>query len=98
MTYRAAGPTGSVAPTMCENPYMKFRTGLITGLIIGFLLGARAGRERYDQIVAAYNKIRSNDVVRKTTDLAEKSTRKTRAGAGNTLVSTADTIRQRAAR
>jgi hypothetical protein len=77
---------------------MKFRTGLITGLIIGFLLGARAGRERYDQVVAAYNKIRSNDTVRKTTDLAEQSTRKSRAAAGNTLVSTADTIRQRAAR
>lgn len=83
---------------MCDNPSMKFRTGLITGLIIGFLLGARAGRERYDQIVAAYNKIRSNDRVRRTTDLAEQSTRKTRAAAGNTLVSTADTIRQRSAR
>jgi hypothetical protein len=83
---------------MCENPYMKFRTGLIAGLIIGFLLGARAGRERYDQIMAAYNKIRSNDVVRKTTDIAEQSTRKTRIAAGNTLVSTADTIRTRAAR
>jgi len=77
---------------------MKFRLGLFTGLIIGFLLGARAGRERYDQIVAAYNKIRSSDSVRQTTDLAERSTRKTRAAAGNTLVSTADTIRQRAAR
>ena len=83
---------------MCENHNMKFRLGLIIGLILGFLLGARAGRERYDQLVAAYNKIRSNQVVRKTTDIAEQSTRKTRAAAGNTLVSTADTIRQRAAR
>ncbi len=77
---------------------MKFRLGLLTGLIIGFLLGARAGRERYDQLVAAYNKIRSSDTVRQTTDLAERSTRKTRAAAGNTLVGTANTIRQRAAR
>ena len=83
---------------MCKNPDMKFRIGLFTGLIIGFLLGARAGRERYDQLVAAYNKLRSHDMVRKTTDIAEQSTRKTRAAAGNTLVSTADTIRQRAAR
>jgi len=83
---------------MCDNHTMKFRLGLITGLIIGFLLGARAGRERYDQLMAAYHKLRSNDVVRKTTDIAEQSTRKTRAAAGNTLVSTAETIRQRAAR
>jgi hypothetical protein len=88
----------TVPGQMWHNPYMKFRLGLITGLIIGFLLGARAGRERYDQIMAAYNKIRSNDIVRNTTDLAEKSTRRTRAAAGNTLVGTADTIRQRAAR
>jgi hypothetical protein len=83
---------------MCENPDMKFRTGLVAGLIIGFLLGARAGRERYDQIVAAYNKVRSNDTLQRTTNIAEQSTRKTRAAAGNTLVSTADTIRQRTAR
>ena len=77
---------------------MTFRIGFISGLIIGFLLGARAGRERYDQVVAAYNKIRSNDTVRRTTDIAEQSTRKTRAATGNTLVSAADTIRQRSAR
>jgi hypothetical protein len=87
----------SVGTEMWHNLTMKFRIGLITGLIIGFLLGARAGRERYDQLVAAYNKIRSNELVRRTTDLAEQSTRKTRAAAGNTLVGTADTIRQRAA-
>ncbi len=29
---------------------MKFRTGLGIGLGVGFVLGARAGRERYDQL------------------------------------------------
>ncbi len=77
---------------------MKFRLGLIMGLIIGFLAGARAGRERYDQLVAAFKKIRSNEQMQQATDLAERSTRKTRAAAGNTLVGTADTIRERAAR
>jgi len=88
----------AVVARMCENPNMKFRAGLIIGLVVGFIAGARAGRERYDQLVSAYNKLRSNDMVRKTTDIAEQSTRKTRAAAGNTLVSTADTIRDRAAR
>jgi len=83
---------------MCENQRMKFRFGLIMGLIIGFLAGARAGRERYDQLVAAFNKIRSNEQMQQAADLAERSTRKTRAAAGNTLVGTADTIRERAAR
>ena len=32
---------------------MAFRSGLIIGLGVGYLLGARAGRERYDQILEA---------------------------------------------
>jgi len=83
---------------MWHNRYMKFRLGLIIGLVTGFLIGARAGRERYDQLVAAFNKIRSNEQVQQAADIAERSTRKTRAAAGNTLVGTASTIRDRAAR
>ena len=37
---------------------MKFRTGLIVGLGIGYVLGAKAGRDRYDQIVNASAKRR----------------------------------------
>jgi hypothetical protein len=77
---------------------MKFRIGLIIGLIIGFLAGARAGRERYDQIIAAYNRARSNEQVRDATDLAERSTRGTRAAAGRGMVSVADGVRAKAAR
>lgn len=83
---------------MWDNPDMKFRAGLIIGLVVGFVAGARAGRERYDQLVSAFRKLRANDTVRQTADFAERSTRKSRAAAGNTLVSTADTIRDRAAR
>lgn len=77
---------------------MKFRFGLIVGLIIGFVLGARAGRERYEQIIALYKKAKSNDQVRDATDLAERSTRKTRAAAGRGMVVVADTVREKSAR
>ena len=77
---------------------MKFRLGLIIGLIIGFLAGARAGRERYDQIVLAFKKARSNEQVREVTHIAERSTRGTRAAAGRSMVSVADSVRAKAAR
>lgn len=77
---------------------MKFRLGLIIGFAIGFLAGARAGRERYEQIVGAYKKARSNKRIREATELAERSTRGTRAVAGRGMVSVADTVRAKAAR
>jgi hypothetical protein len=77
---------------------MKFRLGLIIGLIIGFLAGARAGRERYDQIISAFNSARSNEQVREVTNIAERSTRGSRAAAGRGMVSVADSVRARAAR
>ena len=77
---------------------MKFRLGLIIGLAIGFLAGARAGRERYEQILAVYKAVRSNEQVREATELAERSTRGTRATAGRGMVSVAETVRVRAAR
>ena len=83
---------------MCKNRIMKFRLGLIIGLAIGFLAGARAGRERYEQIVAAYKSLRSNERVREATALAERSTRSTRTATGRGLVSVAEAARTRVAR
>lgn len=31
---------------------MKFRTGLIVGAVVGYYLGAKAGRQRYEQLNA----------------------------------------------
>jgi hypothetical protein len=33
---------------------VSFKTGFIAGAAVGYLLGAKAGRERYDQITDAF--------------------------------------------
>ncbi len=38
----------------------KFRLGLVVGLTVGYYLGARAGRERYEQMNKALRRARSN--------------------------------------
>jgi len=75
---------------------MKFRTGLAVGLGIGFVLGARAGRERYDQLKGAYDSVRSNEKIRKVTSTADRSTAKVRRAAGQGLVTASDKIKERA--
>ena len=42
---------------------MKGRVALLTGAAIGYVLGTRAGRERYEQIKAGAQRIRSNPTV-----------------------------------
>jgi len=76
---------------------MRFRLGVIIGLAVGFALGARAGRERYDRIMARIRSIVRSDPVQKATDLGERSTRKARSAAGGGLVNVADSIRARTA-
>lgn len=36
---------------------MAFRTGLLIGFGVGYVLGAKAGRERYEQIMEAVHEI-----------------------------------------
>lgn len=40
---------------------MRFRLGLFLGFVIGYVLGARAGRARYEQIVQAWNSFKRSD-------------------------------------
>ena len=44
----------------CYNRGMKFRAGLVIGFGIGYYLGAKAGRERYDQIEDVLDRVRGN--------------------------------------
>ncbi len=34
---------------------MAFKTGIVIGLGVGYVLGAKAGRDRYEQIVEGYH-------------------------------------------
>jgi len=76
---------------------MKFRTGLIIGLAVGYILGAKAGTKRYDQIMAAMARVRSNESVKTATEVAERTTRRPRGMAGDGLVKAADAVRTKTA-
>ena len=41
----------------------KYRISFLTGLAVGFVLGARAGRERYDQLVKAAKTVAEHPAV-----------------------------------
>lgn len=84
-------------PAVCDNSDMKFRTGLVVGLGVGYVLGAKAGRRRYEQIMALASKLRSNESVKKAADVAERRTRRPRGIAGDGLVKAANTVRTKAA-
>ena len=43
---------------------MRFRTGLIVGLGVGYYFGAKAGRERYEQIEAWLDRLRATAAYR----------------------------------
>jgi len=47
---------------------MKFRSGLLVGFGAGYVLGAKAGRERYQQIVEATRAFLDNPGVQRLTD------------------------------
>lgn len=43
---------------------MGFKTGLIVGLGVGYVLGAKAGRERYDQLKETWDELSDNPRLR----------------------------------
>ncbi|WP_394279812.1 hypothetical protein [Microbacterium sp.] len=47
---------------------MKGKIGIVVGLTAGYVLGARAGRERYEQIKDAYLKVYNTPGVQKQVD------------------------------
>jgi hypothetical protein len=47
---------------------MGLKTGFILGFGAGYVLGARAGRERYEQIRRAFNDVSGNPVVQRAVE------------------------------
>ncbi|AAZ54909.1 hypothetical protein JCM3263A_10440 [Thermobifida fusca] len=47
---------------------MRYRIVFIAGFAIGYILGAKAGRERYEQIARAARSLVENPTVRETAD------------------------------
>ena len=86
-----------VRTQLCHNPGMRFKAGLLIGFVIGFVVGARAGKERYDRLVASIRRVMADERVQQASDLAERSTRKSRAAAGGGLVSVANSVREKTA-
>jgi hypothetical protein len=44
---------------------MGFKTGVLIGLGVGYVLGAKAGRERYDEIKASWDQFTGNPQVQR---------------------------------
>lgn len=50
---------------------MRYRFTFLTGCAVGFVLGARAGRERYDQLVRMTRKVADNPTVQQAAGAAQ---------------------------
>lgn len=51
---------------------MAFKSGLLVGFGAGYLLGARAGRERYDQIHGWWNQMTGSPAVQPVTQRTQE--------------------------
>ena len=57
----------------CQNDVMRFKTGLLAGFAAGYYLGAKAGRERYEQIRRALRKLAGSEPVRAVVAKAQEA-------------------------
>ncbi len=74
---------------------MGFRAGLIFGFGVGYVLGARAGRERYEELKASWDQFMGNPSVQSVVDRGRDAAA-TGADAGIRAVGrAADNVRER---
>jgi hypothetical protein len=50
---------------------MRVRLGFVTGIATGYYLGARAGRQRYDQINRVIAKVKRSEAFEEATEMAK---------------------------
>ena len=75
---------------------MGTKTGILIGVGIGYVLGARAGRERYEQIRAGASKVRRFPIVARPLDAAgQKVSNIVRAGGEQVTDKVADAVKER---
>jgi hypothetical protein len=70
----------------------KYRIGFVTGLALGFVLGARAGRERYEQLKRAARAVADNPAVQQAAGAVQAQATGLAATAGSKV---ADRVRVR---
>ncbi|MEO3751089.1 YtxH domain-containing protein [Streptomyces sp. B6B3] len=58
----------------------------IAGLAVGYVLGTRAGRERYEQMREATQRLRANPALRNTVDTATQTGREAASRAAGVVV------------
>ncbi|MDT0458084.1 hypothetical protein SAMN05428945_3165 [Streptomyces sp. 2224.1] len=64
---------------------MRYRLTFIAGLATGYVLGARAGRERYEQLRKAAQRVTQNPAVRNTAESAALTGREAASKAFGTV-------------
>jgi hypothetical protein len=74
---------------------MRFRLGLMIGGAAGYVLGARAGRERYEDIKQLWAKARRHPAVSQVVDQAQGVTDLGRKVVANGLDKGSETLRDR---
>ena len=65
---------------------MKFRAGLVIGFGVGYYLGARAGRERYEQIRDVLNELPLGAAIEKAQALLELAVERIRSTGSDNVV------------
>ena len=64
---------------------MRYKLIFLTGVGVGYVLGARAGRERYEQLLRAARKVKENPTVQETAGIVQ-------AQASGLVTSAKDTV------
>lgn len=64
---------------------MRYRLTFITGAFVGYVFGARAGRERYEQLRAKAQQIAKNPAVRNTAESARQQGRSAASKAADSV-------------